>query len=57
MTDNDGNRTFKAPLSQDAESPRGFCASILDALNMAGVREIYIAVKRPVSRSCAATYD
>lgn len=42
MTDDHGDRMHEVPSRQDTEPPRGSPASILNALDMAGVREIEI---------------
>lgn len=57
MTDDHGNRMHEVPSRQDTEPPRGSPASILDALDMAGVGEIEITFERPTSHPRPATLD
>jgi len=57
MTDGSGNRMPETPLPQDGEPPHCRLAGILNALDMAGIGEIDIAVERPPSYPHTATFD
>ena len=57
MTDDRGDRVFKALSLHDAEPPRDPSTNILDALDMDGVGEIDIVFERLPSRPRPATFD
>jgi len=57
MTDDRGNRIPETSLPQDAELPHDPPASIINALDMAGVGEINLAFERPISHPRPATFD
>lgn len=56
MTDDRRDRMPETPLRQAAEPPRGPSTNI-DALDMAGVGKIDIALERPLRYPRPATFD
>lgn len=57
MTDDHRDRMPETPLLHDGDPLRGPSASILDALDMAGVGEFEIKFERPPSQPRPATFD
>ena len=57
MTDDRGNRMPETLLPQDVEPPHDPPASIINALDMAGVGEINLAFERSISHPRPATFD
>jgi len=57
MTDNLQDRTPLAPAADDDEPSRRPSGGILDALNMAGVEDVEIALERPISHPRPASFD
>ena len=56
MTDDRQDRTPLAPAADDDEPSRRPSGGILDALNMAGVKDVEMAFERPISHPRPASF-